>query len=190
MREEEVLLRVRFDEKLKTYWFVQTAWILLISFIGIPFLPIWLLGFGQWLCAKRFANMQAELTKRSLNLRMGYLIRVEKNVPLDKIQDLALREGPILRKLGLSALHIETAGGSGQGMPDASLVGVVDAVAFRDAVLDQREEVVLGAKAEAPKLPDHAQGAPQGEDLAVLREIRDALLRIETTLGDRGRDAG
>lgn len=94
-----------------------------------------------------------------------------------------LREGPILRKLGLSALHIETAGGSAQGMPDASLVGVVDAVRFRDAVLDQREAVVLGGKPAVAQIPASTPTAPAAAQQALLREIRDALLRIEDKLG-------
>jgi putative membrane protein len=185
MREEEVLRKASFDSKLKVYWLIHVTWMLFVSMVGIPFIPIWLLGLGQWLCRRRYECMEAELTARSLNLRMGYLIRVEKNVPLDKIQDLALREGPILRKLGLSSLGIETAGSSGQGAPDASLVGVIDAVEFRDAVLDQREAVVSGGAPDAAPATTAASGG--GESLALLGEIRDTLLRIEQKLGDGDR---
>ncbi len=62
MREEKVLMKVSFDPKLKSYWFFQTTWVLFISFIGIPFIPIWLLGVGQWLCRRRYECMKAELT--------------------------------------------------------------------------------------------------------------------------------
>jgi len=38
-------------------------------------------------------------------------------------------------KLGLAAVTIETAGNSQQGMCDATLAALVDAVAFRDILL-------------------------------------------------------
>ena len=179
MPDEKIILHAKFDEKLKTYWFLNAIIIMLFSFIGVPLIPFWLLGLGQYLCRRRYENTKAELTERSLHLRSGYLVRVEKHVPLDKIQDLALREGPVLRALGLSAIGVETAGSSGQGGPDAALVGLVDAVAFRDAVLEQRERMVRGEPgAAAPQA-----SAPAGDETAaLLLEIRDALLRIEQRL--------
>ena len=95
---------------------------------------------------------------------------VNKSI-IDKIQDVALHHGPLLNSLGLASLTIETAGASAQAGAAATLVGVVDAVSFRDAILEQRE-AVTGQKA----LP-----APTG-DQDVLIQIRDSLERIETLL--------
>ena len=178
MRSETVLLNARFDPKLKLYWLLQVAWILAVTCVGIPLLPLWLLGLGQALCTKRYDHLKARLTTRSLHISQGYLFKVEKHIPLDKIQDLSLREGPILRKLGLAALTIETAGNSQQGMPDASLAGLVDAVAFRDAVLDQRDALTEGRSQASPP----SEPAPAA-DSALFTEIRDILLRIEDKLG-------
>ncbi len=182
MRREEVLLEARFDEKLKTYWLFQIAWILAVTFVGIPLLPLWFFGIGQLLCAKRYDHLKARLTPKTLHISSGYLFKVEKHIPLDKIQDLSLREGPILRKLGLAALTIETAGNSQQGMPDASLTGLVEAPGFRDAVLDQRDQLAEGRvhASATPAVP--AVPAAVG-DQATLTEIRDILLRIEDKLG-------
>ena len=181
MREEKVILKARFDPKLKTYWYIQGAILLTAMVITLPVLPFWLLGLGQIYSRRVYEHLQAELTERSLNLRMGYWFKTEKHIPLDKIQDLALKEGPILRKLGLASLAVETAGGSGQGGPDASLSGVVDAVAFRDAVLEQRERVTMGQQPR-PTLRDDSASDPQ-----LLAEIRDSLLRIEELLKEPGR---
>ncbi len=185
MRRDEILLEARFDPKLELYWLLQAAWILAVTIVGIPLLPLWFLGLGQALCAKRFAHLKARLTPRTLHISSGYLFKVEKHIPLDKIQDLSLREGPILRKLGLAALTIETAGNSQQGMPDASLTGLVNAVAFRDAVLEQRDRLADGRR---DSLPTPAAPAPEA-DATVLGEIRDILLRIEEKL-ERQAQAG
>lgn len=184
MRKDDVLLEAKFDEKLKLYWLLNPLWLMLITVFGIPFIPIWLLGLGQYICARRFANHRAHLTTRSLYIRTGYWFKVEKHIPLDKIQDLTLREGPILRSLGLAALSVETAGQSQQGGPDASLAGLMDAVDFRDAVMAQRDALIEGRERVAD-LPEHAQATaepPAVHDAEVLTEIRDVLLRIETKL--------
>ena len=101
------------------------------------------------------------------------------NIPLDKITDLAVSEGPVLRYLGLCSLKIETAGGGqGSNMGQAMLPGVVDALEFRDKVLNQRDLVAGGTPAPV------VESAKPGEG-GVLVEIRDTLQRIEKSLADR-----
>jgi putative membrane protein len=174
MRNETILLQARFDSKLQTYWMLTTLIMLAATIVGIPFVPAWLI-VGWSFHRKHYERLQCELTTRSVNVRRGSLFRVEKHVPLDKIQDVSMREGPILRSLGLSALAIETAGQSGaHGGSDAVLVGVVDAPKFRDAILEQRDRVVL-ASDDAPVSAPRAGG--DGD--ALLIEIRDSLRRIE-----------
>jgi putative membrane protein len=104
------------------------------------------------------------------------LVRQEKTVPLDKITDLALIEGPIMRYLDLQAIKVETAGGSAGAL--IQLVGIVDARAFRDTVLRQRDLVA----ASGPSTPSEAGPALSAGDNARLIEIRDVLLRIEDRL--------
>ena len=182
--DETILRRAVFDEKLRAYWFWQGAFVLLVTVAGIPFLPVWFLGYGQFIGRKQFERLQCVLTERSLHVLSGYLFRTEKTVPLDKIQDLSLHEGPILRWLGLAALKVETAGSSGaQGQADASLVGVIDAPAFRDAVLSQRDAVAPVGGGRPIALA--ATGGSGGADAATLADVRDSLHRIERLL-ERG----
>ena len=186
MREETVLRRAEFDPKLKFYWWLQGVFLSIVTFVGILFLPIWLLGFGQYACRRAYEHMKCSLTERELHVRKGYIFRVEKNIPLDKIQDLTVHEGPILRWLGLSSLKVETAGsGGGQGQADASLTGIVDALIFRDAVLNQRDLVVgvAGAPSAVQAADPPTTGAPRDDE--ILAEIRDSVHRIEQLLRDR-----
>ncbi len=171
MRNETVLRSASFDPKLKTYWLLGGTLILLSTVVGIVAIPFWLLGLGAYFNGRRFDHLHCELTDRSLHLRKGVLFKVDKTIPLDKIQDVALHHGPIMNSLGLASLRIETAGSSVQGAADAQLTGVVDAEAFRDAILEQRELVTANATPPAP--------ASENE---VLADIRDALLRIEGLL--------
>lgn len=180
-----VLLRAEFDPRLMTYNLLVIAITLTACIVTIPLLLPWLLGVGRYITRRQFEALEAELTERSLNVRRGFLFRLQKNVPLDKITDLAVNEGPILRYLGLCTLGIETAGGGGNegGMGQARLTGVRDALAFRDAVLRQRDRVTGGSPATA----DPAVGlAPGAGETATLTEIRDTLGRIEELLRQRG----
>jgi len=175
---DRILRKAAFDPRLPTYYLLMSSLGLALSFIGLPLLPFWVLGLGQLVHRRQYESLESELTERSLNIRRGFLFRTQKNVPLDKITDLAVNEGPVLRRLGLCSLNVETAGNT---MGQASLPGVVDAVAFRDAVLRQRD-LVTGTAAGQPAARETAHPV---EGAATLAEVRDALVRIERLLAER-----
>ena len=175
----EVLLRAAFEPRLKKYFLLQSTFAMLFSVIGIPLLPFWLLGLGPAVHRRQYEALECVLTPRSLNFHKGFLIRIQKNVPLDKITDLALVEGPLLRFLGLCSLGIETAGG-GPATSTAQLIGVVDAIAFRDAVLRQRD-LVSSAGLEVAT-PTTSMDSMEDSSQELLSDIRDSLGRIEGLL--------
>jgi len=190
-RAEEVLAVAEFDERLPTYFMLQALFAMLVTIVFIPLIPFWLI-LGMPLHKKQYAALSAVLTRRSLKIEGGVLVKTQKSVPLDKITDLALNEGPILRHFGLCSLKIETAGG-GQSTATgfASLVGVKDAIGFRDRVLAQRDAIVFGEdgsnavsetrRASAPT----AAGTGDADAAAVLTDIRDSLRRIEGLMRER-----
>jgi len=183
---DRILLEARFDPRLQTYYLLQTMFVLLISLFGILLMPIWFF-VGRAVHKRQYDALECELTERTLNFRKGFLFRVQKNVPLDKITDLALNEGPILRYLGLCSLTVETAGGgAGVGTGQAVLVGVMDPIEFRNAVMRQRDAVAFnGGRQAAPAAPVAASAPSSDAQLAVLTDIRDALGRIESQLERR-----
>jgi putative membrane protein len=175
MREQKILASAEFDSRLPTYFLLQHLLALLVCVVTIPLMPIWAL-LGQVLTKKQYEALGCDLTERSLHLRGGVLFKVQKTIPLDKITDLAVNEGPVLRYLGLCSLKIETAGGGQEStMGQAQLAGVVDALEFRDKVLVQRDLVSGGIPAPAPSV---SSSDP------VLVDIRDTLHRIEQSLVD------
>ena len=48
----------------------------------------WTVGWGQWYARRSFEMLRCELHERTLVVKRGILFRVEKTIPLDKIQDL------------------------------------------------------------------------------------------------------
>ena len=158
-----------FDPKMKIYLVLQGAGVLVITIFGVVMLPIWALVGPIW-AGMYFPTIQARLTDRALVYSHGVLSRQEMSIPLDKIQDVSLLHGPLLDAFGLCTLKVETAGG-GQTGSAAVLVGVKDAAEFRAAVIDRRDALTGAATAEA------------SDELALLREIRDVLIRLEQRLG-------
>ena len=176
MANEIVLAEAAFNRKVRTYWLLSGAFICVASVVGILALPIWFL-LGNYFTERYLQHMSCVLTDRSLKVSRGIFVRQEKTVPLDKITDLALIEGPIMRRLNLQAISVETAGG---GSPGAliKLIGIVDAREFRDTVLRQRDIVAAASFSGSGEVDT---GKPKDDD-ALLREIRDTLMRIEDKL--------
>jgi putative membrane protein len=178
-RNDSLLTAARFEDKLRTYWFLNIVLIFTVTVVGIVLIPFWLLGWGQWYVRRSFEALKCELHERTLVVKRGIFFKVEKTIPLDKIQDLTVKEGPLLRWLGLRSLKIETAGQGTPGTSEADLVGIVDPIEFRDAVLGQRD--ALSGAPSAPALPpaaDVGTDVGTGGTTELLTEIRDLLKRM------------
>jgi putative membrane protein len=159
----------------------------IVSVVGIVLLPLsWPLS--RYFIQRYYDRLEVVLTRRDLKVRRGILNTEEKSIPLEKITDLALSQGPIMRLFNLKAMRVETAGQSSQGAL-VTVVGIADVEAFRDAVLDQRDRV---SDRDEEALPtDSAQSGASnvatGQTEALLADIRDSLQRIEKLVGQNGR---
>jgi len=175
MMNEQYIQKAEFTPKVCVYWLANVALLLTISVLGIPLLILWFpIGFAV---TKRYLDrMECLLTPKALKVKKGIFIRVEKTIPLEKITDMGMVQGPIMRFFDVHTLTVETAGQSGVGSL-VSLTGIVDAKAFREAVLSQREMNL----ATTPQTPHEATTALSAPD-SLLTEIRDSLVRIESIL--------
>ncbi len=176
----KTLFKAEFHPALKTYIFVYVLWMLFVSIIGIIVVPFWLFGFGMFFTQRYFSHLECALTEKTLEYRKGYLFRVEKTVLLDKIQDLTLKEGPLLRAFGLAMLIVETAGQSNpESTGDAKLIGIIDAREFRKKVLAQRDKLTAESLAEKSATKEIQTDENQ---ITLLSDIRNSLGRIEKML--------
>jgi len=176
MSKPEILLKGEFNHKIKHYLLVYISLIITITLFGIVLLPFFWI-FGRILINRYFDRLSAELTTRALRFEKGMIFHVERTIPLDKIQDLTFKEGPLLRYFGLSTLKVETAGGSGQGQADLTLIGINGAADFRSRVLEQRDIVTENKYGDS-------NAETSESTLNVLKEIRDSLSRIEQKIGN------
>ncbi len=168
----ETLRDAQFDRKVINYWRWLVSLILFVTIVGIPFIPLWLL-YSLWYGPQHLKRMSARLTTQALEIRKGVFGRTEATIPLNRITDLRVYDGPLMRQYKLRGLKVETAGQSGpSSSSEGDLLGVVDAAEFRNAILMQRHKV-LGVE-PAEDSPRAVGGATE-----LLAEIRDILARME-----------
>ena len=176
MNEEEYIRKAEFNTKVCTYWLLSGALVLVYTIVGIPLLLLWF-PIGLVFTKRYLDRMSCVLTDKALKVKKGIFVRVEKTIPLEKITDMGMVQGPILRYFDLHTLTVETAGQSGQGSL-VSLTGIVDAPSFREAVLTQRDLLAASASRPTPE----SEREDQLDSSSLLSEIRDSLLRIEAKL--------
>lgn len=182
----KVLREASFDPKLPTYLLLQGTIIFVVLIVTIPLALVYFL-VGRFFIDKYVERMSCTLTERTLEIRKGLLNRVESTIPLEKITDLQMIQGPIMRAMGLHGFKVETAGqSSGPGGHLVSLIGIIDAPGFREAVLDQRDAQAEGRGRASHRIePATATPPMDGDAIAVLSDIRASLHRIEKSLEHR-----
>ena len=169
---DEVLLQAEFDQRVMGYGRLAVSLLLLITLVGVPLIPFWLIWSVSYL-PRAYERFSARLTPTSLELTRGVYFRSDSTIPLDRITDVRLHDDPLMRFSGIQGLKVETAGQSGATGAEGNLIGVVDAPAFRDAVLRQRE-ILQETGGPAPAV------TAAGTETDLLVEIRDLLKSIDS----------
>ncbi|NDV61235.1 PH domain-containing protein [Puniceicoccales bacterium CK1056] len=149
--------------------------VLTVIVVGIPFLLLWI-PLSLYFTKRYLDRMECILTERDLKVNKGLFVRVEKTIPLEKITDMGMVQGPLMRYFGIHRLSVETAGQSLEGSL-VSLTGIVDVEDFREAVLNQRDRI---RDKPGPSVSPPEQSV-QG-DSGLLRDISATLVRIEKLL--------
>ena len=176
----ETILDAEFDPMVKKYTAGVIVFIMIITAVGIPLIPLIPLGllFARWYAPESLRRMSARLTTNAVQVNKGVFFRKEATIPLNRVTDVRLHDDPWMRYCGVRGLKVETAGQSGQNAgSEGDLIGVVYAVAFRDAVLRQRQLVLEGGVETTPTAAALAATPTVANEL--LAEIRDILARME-----------
>ncbi len=192
MNEDTVIWDAEFNPSVTTYWLLNGIIVCLVTVVGIPLIPIWFLA-GKWFTGKYLESHKCTLTDRSLKVSKGVFVRIEKTVPLDRITDVGIVQGPVMRYFEIEALSVETAGQSAVGSL-ISLAGIKDGRKFRDAVLQQRD-LVVGTNEKTQAMPTNPESiraesvslVSASKSVELLQQIRDSLARIESRLDDKSK---
>ena len=104
---------------------------------GIVLAPLYHLCFGRRFHARQARELRYRLEGGTLRIDEGVWFLKRKAIPLDRITDLALCQGPLMRRYGIWGLEVHTSG-KGDPRPEATMLGLKDPVGVRDAVLARR----------------------------------------------------
>ena len=168
---ERIILSATFNPAVKTYWLISLLLVSTISIVGIPFLIISIPIFFL-ISSKVLSAMSAIVTERKIVVKRGVFNKEEKSIPLEKITDVAMVQGPLMRVFNLYRLSFETAGQSAQGAL-VSLIGINDADTFRETILAQKDKLLTSTSV----VPE--QNIDESSDM---KELIESVKRIELLL--------
>ena len=115
---------------------------LLLWVVGVIVAFVYALTFGPWLSRKQSEVLDYRLDESYLLVHQGVFFIKHKTIPLDRITDIILTQGPLLRYFGLWRLDVQTAG-SGQQRAEACLYGLADPEQARKMILTARDVVAI-----------------------------------------------
>jgi len=81
-----------------------------------------------------YESMWYELRDDEINWKRGVWFRTTGIVPFNRITNLDVRQGPFMRVLGISTLAIQTAGYSGQAVPEIRIEAIERADELRELI--------------------------------------------------------
>ena len=168
------------DDKVKQYLFWTVMWISAVTVVGIPFLPIIAIIYWVWYAPRYLEFHSLELSDTGVQSKRGVVFRSQTNVPLDRITDVAVHQGPLMRTFDVYKVTVESAGQT-QLQGAANVIGVIEPYAFRDAVLHNVELTKVHdslGEAGTGMHTEQSGAAPTLKEVALLTEIRDLLEKI------------
>ena len=130
------------------YWLTTLSMIpfgLIMFGIGLIVPLVYALTFGHWLSRKQAEALDYRLYETNIFVHQGVFFIKRKNIPLDRVTDVVLAQGPLLRHFGLWRLDIQTAG-SGQQRPEAYLYGLNDPEQIKETIINARDAIAVNNK--------------------------------------------
>ena len=124
-----------------------------------------------------YDSMWYELRDDEMSWRRGVWFRKTGIVPYNRITNLDIRQGPVMRFFGISTLSIQTAGYSGQAIPEIKIEGVEHAEELREFV----RSMVRGTTSHS----DGTGGMPAQSPKTTDQQILSELVKIRTLLEEK-----
>jgi putative membrane protein len=118
----------------------------------------------------RYFVFSYRLDAAELVIRDGVLSRTERHIPLERVQDVEIEQGPLHRLLGLADVRVQTAGGGDEPEAALSAVSAADAERLRVAIAEGARRLSRAA-APAAGVAAAPVGAAQDEEAAVVRRL-------------------
>jgi putative membrane protein len=149
MTEPIHIFQIKRQQVQRYFFWICTLMIALVgAFIfgfGALAAPVYALTLGPWLSRKQAEVLQYQLHQTCLFVHQGVFFIKRKTIPLDRITDIVLDQGPLLRYFDIWRLAIQTAG-SGQQVAEAYLYGLINPEEAKEQILIARDAVAIQSK--------------------------------------------
>jgi len=109
--------------------------------VGFGVFFVIVFAYGCWLCPRTANSLRYRLVGSTLRTDEGVFILNRKSIPLERIMDVVLVQGPLLRFFNIWTMQIKTVGSP---MPEATLYGVREPENIREMILAQRRNACCG----------------------------------------------
>ena len=135
-----------------------------------------------------YASMFYELHEDELRWRRGVWFRTTGIVPYNRITNIDIRQGPLMRWLKISSIAIQTAGYSGQAVPEIRIEAITHAEELRELL----RNAVRGCSApsgdgtgpgQAAKAVPEEPFATTGTSILILDELKKIRQLLEQQQG-------
>ena len=148
----------------------------LISLIATGFVVVALVFSLVW-AVLYYQSVVYHLNKTEMTWRRGVWFRTTGIVPYNRITNVDIVQGPLMRLFHISNLKIQTAGSSADGSPEISLVGIEEPEPLRALIMD----FVRGQPSVAAVTGSESSGIPPthaNPDMAALLQEVSAIRKI------------
>jgi hypothetical protein len=130
-----------------------------------------------------YESMWYELREDEMSWKRGVWFRKTGIVPYNRITNLDIRQGPVMRALGISTLSIQTAGYSGQAVPEIRIEAIVHAEELRELIRTMvRGHIGAGGDGTGTGIQTPAS-LPRTADLQILDELKKIRALLEERKG-------
>ncbi|OPY35359.1 MAG: Bacterial membrane flanked domain protein [Methanoregula sp. PtaU1.Bin051] len=131
-----------------------------------------------------YDSMFYELHDDELRWRRGVWFRTTGIVPYNRITNIDIKQGPLMRYLNISTISIQTAGYSGQAVPEIRIEAIERAEELRELLRKAVRACSAGAgdgtgSGPAPKAVPAGPVATTGTGLLILDELKKIRMLLE-----------
>ncbi len=154
---------------------------LFISLIILGGLVLVTLVFVVWV-RLYYDTMAYELHDDELRWRRGVWFRTTGIVPYNRITNLDLKQGPVMRWLGISTIAIQTAGYSGQAASEIRIEAIEHADELRELLRNAVRSCSGGGDGTGTGAPARAPDEPvasTGTSMLILNELKKIRMLLE-----------
>ncbi|QYZ79923.1 PH domain-containing protein [Methanofollis formosanus] len=128
-----------------------------------------------------YRSIVYHLTETEMTWKRGVWFRSTGIVPYNRITNVDIIQGPVMRLFGISNLRIQTAGYSAQAQAEIRILGIEDPEPLRELIMAQvrgRPPVAAVTGGEEEETAPAPVGAGQDAVVAELRAIRELLEKM------------